>query len=529
MNQTDAVPPQRYLKAAFALIGISAIAIFAFRYLNDRLWSDELLTTTLLQAGSLPMLWSGIAAGIDGNPPLYLTGSWLIIQALPKFVSAAAVLKLINLGLTAAAIFALCRLGRRLASSGACWIGCALFVALNDNVIFVAFELRTYALYFLMAALAVLLQQRLIERRQFRDAVMLALAYAGLTLVHTFGIAYVACIAFAGWLSQLREQQSCLRLTAGAVAPAVIVLGAWSPFLFQQLRVAKPYGWMESPGLPELLETLFASKTAMGVAILELGCIMAALIPRIRNQTFRLRAIIDDPQWQTLRYVTLVLVGITGFTLAGWVISIALFPLFVPRFFTPQMIVAFALHVAFGEMLLRLGRERRPAVIAICAIVGPLIAVNIVRGFENSAHRWPVCRDDEGRYFETSFVHGDLPVITESPHIFLPRATYADHRDAYRFPLDWEVVLNYPERARGNAVDFHIMQSLKTWKPMPSVMLTDDILGKFPQFLVIDQPGRAWFQNLMATRNVVAEKLATTGSDQSSCTLWKVTSVRARP
>jgi hypothetical protein len=33
----------------------------------------------------------------------------------------------------------------------------------------------------------------------------------------------------------------------------------------------------------------------------------------------------------------------------------------------------------------------------------------------------------------------------------------------------------------------------------------------------------------MATRNVVAEKLATTGSDQSSCTLWKVTSVRARP
>ena len=56
------------LKAACALIACCAIAIFAFRSLAGALWLDELLTLTLVHAPSLPGLWSGIIAGIDGNP-----------------------------------------------------------------------------------------------------------------------------------------------------------------------------------------------------------------------------------------------------------------------------------------------------------------------------------------------------------------------------------------------------------------------------------------------------------------------------
>jgi hypothetical protein len=71
------------------------------------------------------------------------------------------------------------------------------------------------------------------------------------------------------------------------------------------------------------------------------------------------------------------------------------------------------------------------------------------------------------------------------------------------------------------------MQNLQTWAPMPSVMSTEDIVGNFPQFLAIEQSGRAWFHNLRATREVVAEKL-TEDRDQT-CTLWKVTSTKPRP
>jgi hypothetical protein len=65
---------------------------------------------------------------------------------------------------------------------------------------------------------------------------------------------------------------------------------------------------------------------------------------------------------------------------------------------------------------------------------------------------------------------------------------------------------------------------------MPSIMSTAEIVGNFPQFLAIEQSGRAWFHNLRATREVVAEKLAEVGTDgYHSCTLWKVTSTKPRP
>jgi hypothetical protein len=532
MSEAGTIRATRPLQAAGALIAGCAIAIFVLRSLAGPLWMDELLTMQLVQADSLPRLWSGIISGIDGNPPLYLTMAWLIVHAIPQAMSAAAVLKLASVALTAAAIFALFRIGRRVASAAACWIGVILMVTLNNNVSFVALELRTYALYFLMAALAVLFQQRLIERRRTRDLVVLALIYVGLTLAHTFGIVYVGCIALAGWLSQPGDGRLRYKSFVAGTVPAIIILAAWIPFFVRQSDVARPYSWIESPGLPELLESLFASRLSMWIAIVELCCLAGAAIAGLRGG-FKFRSVLHDPQWQPYRFMILVLIGMTGFTLTGWVASVTLFPLFVPRYFTPQLIAGFALHVAFGEWLVRLARQgpqARMAGLAICAIILPASLSNAATLFRDSDRGTPHCADSGGNFFENDFVRGDLPVITESPHIFLPRATYARHPEAYRFALDWEVVLNYPQRSRGNAVDFNIMKSLRTWAPMPSVMSTEEIVGKFPQFLAIEQSGRAWFHHLRATREVVAEKLAEVGTDgYHSCTLWKVTSTKPRP
>ena len=531
-GEAGTIRATRPLKAAGALIAGCVIAIFVSRSLAAPLWMDELLTMELVRAESLPKLWSGIISGIDGNPPLYLTMAWLIVHVIPQVMSAAALLKLANVALTATAIFALYCAGRRVASATACLIGVFLLAALNDNVHYVAFELRTYALYFLMAALAVLFQQRLIERRHTSDIAVLALIYVGLTLAHTFGIVYVACIALAGWLSRLGDERLRYRSFIAAAVPAIVVFAAWLPFFLRQSEVARPYSWTESPGLPELLESLFASRLSMWIAIVELCCLASAAAAGLRGG-FQLRSILLGPQWQPIRYVILLMIGVTGFTLTGWVLSIALFPLFVPRYFTPQLIVGFALHVAFGEYLVRLVRHRpkeRMAGLAISAFILAMSLLNVVTFFQNSARGAALCADSAGNFFENDFVRGDFPVITESPHIFLPRVAYARHPAAYRFALDWDVVLNYPRRARGNAVDFHIMQNLQTWAPMPSVMSTEEIVGKFPQFLAIEQSGRAWFHNLRATRDVVAEKLAEVGGKDGSqaCTLWKVTRTKPR-
>ena len=531
MNKTDTdLMTRRSLKAACALLIGCAAAMFAIRALNDRLWSDELLTTTLLGARDLPKLWAGIVMGIDGNPPFYLTAAWMMAAMLPQAMSLAITLKLVNLLLTGVAVVALCRVGRRVISSEACWIGALLFVTLNDNVVRIAFELRTYALYFLMAALAVFLQQRLIERQRRRDVFALAIVYAGLTLAHTFGIVYVACTAVAGALSQFGGERSRLQLTAIAVVPSVLVLAAWSPFLREQLELVKPYGWMERPGLPELLETLFASKTSMWVTLLELICLAGAVISGIQKG-FDLRVAVHDPRWQPRRYVILILAGMTGVTLVGWIAAKVALPLFVPRYFTPQLIVSLAVHLAFGEWLVQHARQKRNAVLLMGAAVALLALQNVVQLSRQSPYGGVVCADGNGNYLESPFVNGGIPVIADSPHVFLPRTTYADHGSAYRFPLDWEVVLKYPERPRGNAVDFHIMQNLQTWIPMSSITSTEELVRTYPEFLVIEQSGRAWFQNLKATRDVVAEKLAETPATTdipSFCTIWKVTDVSAR-
>jgi len=534
MNQAGTMP--RPLQAACALIVCGVIAILALRSAAEALWLDELLTMALVQARSLPSLWTGIVAGIDGNPPLYLTVAWSIVHALPQAVSSVTALKLTNVALTMAATVALYRAGRRVASAPACWAGLFLFGALNDNLLYVALELRTYALFLLMAALALLLQQRLIERQKPRDVAALALVYAGLTLAHTFGIVYVACFALAGGLSQIDGGWRHWRRTALAVAPALLAPAAWIPFFLRQSEVGKPYLWVTAPGLPDLLQTVFATPWSMLIAIAELYCLASAAILYLKRRGFPFRSALHDPRWQPHRYVAIVLIGITGFTMTAWIASVTLFPLFVPRYFTPQLIAAFALHVAFCEWLVRLVRHRLPARQASLALYGaivipPALFSAAMLGRDPGRERAP-CANSDGAYFESDFVRGDLPVIAESPQVFLPRATYASQPAAYRFPLDWDVVLNYPQRARGNAVDFHMMQSLRSWAPMPSIMSTEDIVRNFPQFLAIEQSGRAWFHNLTTTRDVAAEKLAevtnTHGDQFYTCTLWKVTSVKPR-
>ncbi len=511
------------------LLVACALAVLGYHSLNEQLRSDELFTTSLLSAASLPKLWKGIALGLDGNPPLYMTVAWLIAHSLPKLVSSVAALKLANLLAAAFGVAVLGQLARRVVSPAAAWIGALLFVTLSNGFIYDASVLRHYALYFLCAALAALFQQRLIERRRRSDVAWLALANVALAMSHTLGSAYVGIIAFAGWLSRPRGDRTLLLPIVIAVVPAVLAVVAWSPFLLEQLQVAKPYGWIVPPGLPELIDTVFGSAIMMWISIFEATCLSSAAVLALKQDNARLRTVMIDPAGQPLRFVVLVLAGVTGFTLAGWLISRTLFPLFVIRYFTPQLFTAYALHVASGEWLIRHRLQYRMAIAAVCAMLAPLIVHNVMFHAQNSVQGKNVCVGADGGFFEDSFVDGKLPVIVDSTHLFLPRSTYAAHGEAYRFPLDWDVVLKYPNRSRGNAADFNLMQRLQTWKPEPRVVTTDDILRVYPRFLVLEQ--RAWFLNLRTTHQVTAEKLAEftpTGPDEVPCTLWKVTRVEPR-
>jgi hypothetical protein len=532
MGQISGLEATWPLRAAAALIALIAIAAFEIRSFDTHMWTDEIFTVTLVQASSLLKLWAGIASGIDGNPPLYLTLGWILAHVAPSSASVVVILRTANLMMTIAATLILYRLSLRSASRLAAWTGGFLFVALNTNLVVLATELRTYALYYFLSVLAVLLQQRLSERGRTVDGVLLVLGYAALTLSHSFGIIYVGCIAMSGIISQWGQGWRQLRLTILAPIPAVLLVACWIPFFIQQSAVGKPYLWITSPDLGQLLLIMWATPLAMCLAIVELFCLASVALEAARRQGLGLwRTILTEPRWQFARYVVAMAISISGVTLAMWIASVLLFPIFVPRYFVPQVMVGFGLHVAFCELIIRAATDQSKFKIASgtrwAAVVLPVLFSIVL--LQRPSHGQDRCTDSKDAFFETGFVSGNIPVIADSPHIFIPRSYYAGNGAAYRFPLDWEVVTKYPLRDRGNATDFHILERLKAWLPMPSIVSTEDIVRDYPEFLVIESD-RAWFDNLRQTRDVSAEKLAEVNTGRGgTCTLWKVASVKVRP
>ena len=126
------------------------------------------------------------------------------------------------------------------------------------------------------------------------------------------------------------------------------------------------------------------------------------------------------------------------FAIVAWSTSKVAFPLFVARYFTPSLIIGFALKAALSKVL--------------------------------------------------------------------------QHRSLYLFPLDWEVVLKFPERATNNATDFNIMKRFNRFAGLPTILSTDDIIRDYPQFLVVNESSRAWFQKLSDVTRLTSDKLPVAGS-----------------
>lgn len=163
------------------------------------------------------------------------------------------------------------------------------------------------------------------------------------------------------------------------------------------------------------------------------------------------------------------------------------------------------------------------------AIVSPAFLA-VVLSYKIPANPHIPCTNGEGDFFEDRFVRDGVPIIVESPHVWFPRVYYSQYRSLYRFPLDWDVVLKFTDRATNNATDFNIMQRFKRFAGLSSILSTEDIVRKYPQFLVVSESNRAWFHNLSNVKRVAADKLAETTDDLegNSCILWYVTNVQDR-
>jgi hypothetical protein len=359
-------------------------------------------------------------------------------------------------------------------------------------------------------------------------------------LAHTFGIVYVLCIGLSAFISTVRSDRTAAKLSLLAMVPAVLTFACWLPFLLMQMDVSKPYSWIPRPGILELARSAFPSPLSLLFGLGGMAC-LAGFLPwylRVQSEGSRvgnLRRLATDHSSQQLRFACVLLLSISLFAILAWTISRAVFPLFVARYFTPNLIISFALNLALCECLVELckreiSRPQPKTLVSMFAMVFPPALLAVALLYKTPASPHIPCTDAERVFFEDRFVRDGVPIIVESPHVWFPRMYYSQYRSLYRFPLDWDVVLKFPGRATNNATDFNIMQRFKRFAGASSILSTEDIVREYPQFFVVSESNRAWFHNLSNVKRVTADKVAETTDDLegNSCTLWYVRNVQDR-
>lgn len=492
-----------------------------------------------MAAANLPDLWAAITSGIDANPPLYMTVAWLVVHALPRSVSWIEALTWLNVVFIVAALAILFGIGRRIVSSPASWMAVFLFAAANDGAIYLALQLRTYALFLLITTACILVQQRLMENHRRADLVLLGILHCFLVLTHTFGIVYVLCIGLSAFVSTAVSDRNAAKLSLLAMVPAVLTFSCWLPFLLMQMDVSKPYSWIPRPGVLELVRSVFPSPLSALVGLGEMACIVGFLPWYLRTRSEgahvgNLRWLATDRSSQPFRFACVLLLSISLFAILAWTISRTVFPLFLARYFTPNLLVSFALSLALCEFLVALCKREisrpPPKTLEDMLAIGFPALVAVALFYKTPAISQIPCINAGGTFFEDPLVRDGLPIIVESPHVWFPRTHYSQYRSLYRFPLDWDVVLKFPDRSTNNATDFNIMQRFKKFFGVSGILSTEDIIREYPQFLVISESNRAWFHNLSNVRRVTADKLAETADDLEGnhCTLWYVRNVQDR-
>ncbi len=497
--------------AAAMLCAASWRVVSSFDFMSSL---DELYTATLIATPSIGHLWDGAVRGVDGNPPLYLTAAWLLTRLVPT--TPEHILRPLNIVLLAVTTVLLHRLGRRVAAPLSIAAGLAALCAADSMPVYALLEMRTYALYLFLITLALWATLRVVDRPSVARAALLTGTGLLATLAHSFAGFYVlATLGAAGVVCAIGPDRRRLFALTVAAVPTSALLLAWIWFSFPaQSAVANPYGWIPQPGMIVLSEALTGATLLTPVIAIGLVCILA------HGMRGRQRILLLCVAHRSTAALHAALAAYAALTVAAWLGSHVITSFFVSRYFIPNLLIAAVAFVHAAEAMRR--AVRRPLAAAAAIFCGLIGFVAIANGRPGSDGPTP-CVDAQGRFLEERSAGSSLPVVAVSPHAWLPRSRYAAEQVTL-YPLDWRVVLEYPDRARNNAMDFHIMDILRDWSTPGSdlathVLTTEEITSQHERLLVLDEAGRGWFDALRA-RMPMSATLVKQGV---GCRLWDVT------
>jgi Dolichyl-phosphate-mannose-protein mannosyltransferase len=329
---------RKYVLYLFFVVLAVSYCLWFVNYAANPLWTDELITIALVKSTSFKHLFSAVLLGLDVTPPLYTGYGWFMLHNVVPGTSPELLLRITNAGLIAATIWVLYLLVRQFFDriTAVATIGAFILLELWQ-LRFLTLEVRTYAALVLATTLAIYVSLRAITRPSWTSWICTALAYFLLMSSHTFGIIYVVCIATCAIVAALAEGDIRLARNSGLAAlPAVVMFILWLPVLRYQAQIGD---WIPRPGFSVLLGSTYLPVDKW---LLLAPLILAALITLWARTPGRKRPALTQ-WWRSLsrmqKFVMLLPVAFGASTFAVWMFSRVIFPVFVQRYFVPNMVL----------------------------------------------------------------------------------------------------------------------------------------------------------------------------------------------
>jgi hypothetical protein len=348
---------------------------------------------------------------------------------------------------------------------------------------------------------------------------------------HTFGIVYVVSIATCAIVASLAEDDIRLARNSGLVVlPAIAMFIAWLPVLHYQAQLGN---WIPSPGFRVLFGSAYLPTN--NTLLLLTPLIIVAVTLLWRAAPGRKWPLLTQ-WWRTFNrmqiFVILLPLAFGVSTLAIWIFSRVSFPVFIPRYFIPNML----LHIIWLSCLVDIifsyitrSTAKYVLVLAVAVLTG--ISVTKARRWEpdeGAALYWPFNADtripcfDASRnvYLEDPFKDGG-PVVAVSDHIWLTRLNRLGKEDI--FLIDKGNLMNNGPDDRSFAFEDHLVSRFAEWLGVHrQVMPTEKLLSEKQDFMVLDDQNGPWLKFTRLSHKLKLTQLA----EMKGCKLWRVKALK---
>lgn len=495
------------------------------------IWFDEVITWSVATDPSLGHMLHSISTSAD-LPLIY----YLLAQLWWRlFGDSVLALRLLSSFAFSGAVFASWAALRRGFSFAATAFAHVSILCTSTVLIYEDVELRSYGIFLLVMALAILLYARLATTPKPSARLLIATGgcHAALVLCHIYGLAYsaallIALIAYdfaggswhlrayaaiaAGWLAIVPSLLPLVRLATLGQVHTWNNVPAWHDLL-------TTYDW---PDLPLLIAAtcvvlIFAKPRSSYFSIqrirLAFGClvVMSAAAVGLSQSGTRWNGVslivllllallawrpasVEGSAHKPLLYLALTLLALplTFFVAAQFSPSI-----FAPRYFLPSILAIVILLAAFldnGIAWFATGSRYYRCTFAaalISLLVAPLYGA--VRLPAND-----VPNNGVSASVLDQLAPGGLPIAVEDPFAFLP--LYFHERRGMRSPV---YVLNRQaaeaSRYSSAVINFDLIRRLHAYGYLQDhVVMQQEFLADHPSFLVLRKPGFAWFDLTLA-------------------------------